>query len=354
MSRNKLIKSISLVVLIWLTVTFLTGFIYAGTELSLSLRVWKTAGLWYFNIVLLLPVIFWISSRISFERFSKTVFFGIHGVIALGFAALWTVFAFLDLNIYEDPDIKRYLNRMYLQYFNIGIFIYAAVAGWIYTLHYHRRSKEQAVREADLKRMAREAELKALKAQINPHFLFNALNSVNSLMVKDPERAREMNAQLAGILRYALDGSEKEIVTLRKEMGFVEDYLGIEKIRLENKLQIKINMGDGLMDIKVPPMTLQPIVENAIKHGIAGRTKGGSVSISAEVVNDKLKFQVNDTGNGIDTLENNTMLERGVGLRNTLERLKRLYDDNFSFNIQNNNPSGCIVTLYIPIRKKIQ
>jgi LytS/YehU family sensor histidine kinase len=243
---------------------------------------------------------------------------------------------------------------MYHQYFNIGVFIYAAVAGWIYTLRYHRQSKEQAVREADLKRMTREAELKALKAQINPHFLFNALNSVNSLMVKDPERAREMNAQLAGILRYALDGSEKEIVTLRQEMDFVEDYLGIEKIRLGNKLQIQINVGDGLMDIKVPPMTLQPIVENAIKHGIAGRAKGGSVSISAEVVNDKLKFQVHDTGIGIDNLENNAVFERGVGLRNTLERLKRLYDDNFSFSIQNNNPSGCIVTLCIPIRKEIR
>jgi sensor histidine kinase YesM len=353
MIRDKLIKRISLVVLIWLTATFLTGFIYAGTDLSLSVRVWKTAGLWYFNIVLMLPVILWISSRISFERFSKTVFFGFHGVMALGFAALWTVFAFLDLNIYEDPEIKRYLNRMYLQYFNIGIFIYAAVAGWIYTLQYHRRSKEQAVREADLKRMAREAELKALKAQINPHFLFNALNSVNSLMVKDPERAREMNAQLAGILRYALDGSEKEIVTLRQEMDFVEDYLGIEKIRLGNKLQIQINVGDGLMDIKVPPMTLQPIVENAIKHGIAGTAKGGSVSIRAEVVDDKLKFQVHDTGPGFDARKNNAMHERGLGLRNTLEQLKRLYDDNFSFSIENNKPSGCIVTLCIPIRKEI-
>ncbi len=350
--HRKYVERTGLAIFTCVIAAVVTGFIYAGLNWPLYVRVWKTAVLWYFNIALLIPAIFWISSHVSFERFPKPVFFFIHGISAFIFAAIWTTLAFLDLKIHPDPDITRYLNSMYPQYFNIGLFIYAAIAGWLYMWQYHRQSKEQIVRESELKRLAREAELRALKAQINPHFLFNALNSVNALVTKDPEGAREMNTRLGNVFRYVLDSSETEFVTLRQELAFVSDYLGIEKLRLAEKLSVTIDVDELLMDARIPPMTLEPIVENAIIHGISKITEGGTVTIGVTLVDGNLQCRVSDTGGGILPGEDNSMFDRGIGLRNTLERLKRLYEDRFSFHVEANKPSGITVTLSIPLKEK--
>lgn len=352
MFNKKFLKRTALIGVIWFVVTFATGLLYAGFNWSLYLRVCKTAGLWYINVIIIGIGISYVVSKISFDRFSKLVFYSFHLIAALVCATVWTYLAFLDLKINPDPDIKRYLNRMYGQYFNIGIFVYAALAGWLYSLRYHKKSIEQAVREADLQRLAREAELKALKAQINPHFLFNALNSVNALVVQAPQAAREMNTRLANILRYALDGFEKEFVTLQQELDFVNDYLEIEKIRLEENLKVQINLDEELMHILIPPMTLEPLVENAIKHGIAKREGGGTLTISIEKRGSNLCCQVTDTGSGFSSNDSRIILKHGMGLQNTLERLKRIYENNFKFGIQNNVPSGCTVTLSFPITER--
>ena len=344
----KPVKIVLRAVLICVAAASLTGFIYAGMDWSLYLRVWKTAVLWYLNVAILTPVIYWAASRVSLERSPRLLFFLFHIFAGVIFAILWTVLAFVDLNIHPDPAINKYLNRMYLQYFNIGFFVYAAIAGWLYMVRYHHQSKLQVVREAELKRLAREAELKALKAQINPHFLFNALNSVNALVVKDPEAARAMNTRLGNILRYVLDSSEKNFVTLQQELDFVSDYLGIEKLRLGEKLSIQMNIDENLMGTRIPPMTLEPIVENAVKHGISRSADGGTITIDVRMVDQRLECRIRDTGGKMSSVEKESMLDRGVGLRNTLERLKRLYEDAFSYRIEMNSPSGCTVTLTVP------
>jgi len=348
---RKYIERTGLAIFICVIAAVLTGFIYAGFNWSLYTRVWKTAVLWYFNVALLTPIVFWVSYRVSFERYPKPVFFLIHGISAFVFAVIWTALAFFDLKIHPDPEIIRYLYNMYPQYFNIGLFIYAAIAGWLYMWQFHRQSKEQIVRESELKRLAREAELRALKAQINPHFLFNALNSVNALVIKDPEGARELNTRLGNVFRYVLDSSEREFVTLKQELAFVNDYLGIEKLRLAEKLSITIDVDDILMDAWIPPMTLEPIVENAIIHGLSKLTEGGAIAIGVKLVDGNLQCRVRDTGGGILLNEDKSMLDRGIGLRNTLERLKLLYEDRFSFHIEANKPSGITVTLSIPFEE---
>ena len=132
--NNKFLRRVGLVGLVWLMATFLTGLIYASFNWAMFLRVCKTAGLWYLNVTILSFAIFWIVSKVSYELFSKPVFFTIQIAAAFTFAAIWTGLAFLDFKIYADPDIVNYLHRMYYQYFNIGVFVYAAVAGWLYVL----------------------------------------------------------------------------------------------------------------------------------------------------------------------------------------------------------------------------
>jgi len=329
--------------------TFLTGFIYAGLRWPLLLEVWATAGLWYLNFLAGAFAVAWIVRRLSFDRTSKPIFFLAHFVAGVLVSAMWTALAFLDLKIYAHPQIERYLRTMYAQYFNIGLVLYAAIAAWMYAVRFHRKSKEQAVAAVDLKRLAREAELRALKAQINPHFLFNALNSVNATVIEHPEIAREITTRLGSILRYALDGSGKEFVTLKEELDFVRDYLRIEKLRLGDRLESEVNVEESLLEVRVPPMTLEPLVENAVKHGVASHAAGGLVAIHICAEGDRLCYRVIDTGAGPCVTETESLFDRGMGLRNTLERLKRLYDDRLSFHIEKKRPSGCEVTMSIPL-----
>jgi signal transduction histidine kinase len=345
---RRLLRNLALTAVGVLVATALTALIWAGLDWSVYVRVFNTAALWYVNIAILIPLVSWFVSLVPVERFPWPVFFAIQLAAAFAFAASWTGMAFLDLKIYADPAIEAYLHGMSTQYFNIGIFVYAAVAGWLYTLQSQRRAKEQAVREAELRRLAREAELKALKAQINPHFLFNTLNTVNALARDDPEGARSVNARLAGVIRYSLDGSASDFVTARQELDFVEDYLEIEKARLGSRLQFRIMTEGRLEDVQFPPMILQPLVENAIRHGVSACLDGGTIEVCVAIRNGRLECRVHDTGSGIGEERRETLLNRGVGLRNVVERLERIYENGFSFNIEGDSTTGCTVKVSFP------
>ncbi len=339
---------------IWMSVgilaTVLTGFIYAGLNWSLYLRVVKTAGLWYLNVGILSSIIAWCVRRVSIDRIPRPAFFAFQILAAVVFAALWTGMAFLDLKIYADPDIEAYLHRMPHQYFNIGLFVYGAVAGWLYTLEYHRRVREQVVREAELMRLSREAELRALKAQINPHFLFNTLNTVNSLARNDPEAARTVNARLASVFRYTLDGSESDTVTLGQELEFVRDYMEIEKARLRERLRFTMEADESLLETRIPPMILQPLVENAVQHGVARSPEGGTVQLTVTAMAGELTCRVQDDGPGVPNESVERILESGIGLRNVRDRLAQIYGKEFRFQIGGDSRHGCAVTISFPIR----
>jgi sensor histidine kinase YesM len=325
--------------------------IYSELHWAYFFRVGKTAALWNLNATLLAFGVFWLTLRVPLGRFSKPVFFTIHLLAANICAGLSLGMAFLDLYIFADPVIVKYLNTMYTQFFSMGVTGYIALAGWFYFLQFQKYSKEQAVREANLQKLSREAELKALKAQINPHFLFNTLNSINALVIKDPKKTREMINRLANMLRYVLDSSESDFVTLQQEMEFVEDYLTIEKTRLGEKLQFHMDVDKKLLEIQVPPIILQPLVENAIKHGVAKHTSEGSVKINVKAENGNIKYQVTDSGGGLSPSIKELNENQGLGLMNIRERLKCLFNEDFSFNLKNNTPSGVIATIVFPIRK---
>ena len=193
--------------------------------------------------------------------------------------------------------------------------------------------------EIELKNSALKSELSAIKAQLNPHFLYNVFNTINASVPKEMEDTRVMIAELSDIFRYQLRASREDMVPLRDELEFVEKYLKLEKRRFEDRLKININVDDAILDELVPPMILQPLVENSVKHGISPLLEGGSIHITIEAKDDKLCFEIRDTGVGVE--DKVGILEKGVGISNTQKRLEKMF--NTSLNFEDNAPQGLTV-----------
>lgn len=185
-----------------------------------------------------------------------------------------------------------------------------------------RRRRATEVHALRLELVAQEAQLRGMRAQLNPHFLFNCLNSLRELIVEDPGRAQTMVTQLAGLLRYSLQSNQAEQVLLADEVQAVKDYLALEAIRFEERLHVAWEVAADTARIPVPPMLLQTLVENALKHGIANRPDGGEISIRAQIRDDHLELEVVNTGELPEHPPGN-----GIGLRNARTRLQLLYGD---------------------------
>ncbi|PSQ70110.1 MAG: sensor histidine kinase [Bacteroidetes bacterium QH_1_64_81] len=210
------------------------------------------------------------------------------------------------------------------------------------------RLKEQQATE--LLATAREQELAALKAQVNPHFLFNTLNSISATLKRDPEQAREMIAKLSGMMRYALDGSDRDHVPLRDEIDFTRRYLDLEHHRFSDRLtaEVEINADENTLDTPVPPMVLQPLVENALRHGIAPSEEGGTVTVEVTAENDRLDVRVEDTGVGPGDEDPLSVSDDSTGLANTDTRLQHTYGPDAALHTAENDPTGFTVWFSIP------
>ncbi len=267
--------------------------------------------------------------RLSWENRKQALIASLaHLFVAPIFSALWMAL-YIGLNVLMFGDIM--MERMRVKetggwWFFSGVTEYAVIAGVFHAILMYRRLQERATREAELQLLTNKMELAQLKSQLNPHFLFNTLNSINALIGSNPEGARRMLARLADILRYALDSDRATTVSLREELGFVETYLEIEQTRFGSRLRVKKDITEDLLEVKVPPMLLQPLVENAVVHGIAPLEQGGAITLRIYRQNGGIHFEVVDTGNGtgspVHTLNNN-----GIGLRNTDQRLRKMYGD---------------------------
>jgi len=212
---------------------------------------------------------------------------------------------------------------------------------------------EREIREREMGRLATEAELRALRAQINPHFLFNALTTIGYLIQTAPPRALQTLLRLTSLLRGVLR-SEGEFTTLGRELDLIEAYLDIERARFEQRLRVSIDVPARLRHIRLPPLVLQPLVENAVKHGVAQRSAGGDVTILARIESDpagvrQLTVRIEDTGAGvsIDVLQRGR--EQGVGLRNVERRLQGQYGSGASLSIDSAPGSGTRVEVRIPV-----
>jgi hypothetical protein len=216
-----------------------------------------------------------------------------------------------------------------------------------YAFSSHADMKRKLAEEERLRAMATEAELKALKAQINPHFLFNTLNTIAALIHSDPAQAETTVERLAGMFRYVLSGSERRSVPLREELAFVEDYLKIEQVRFGNRLRFARQIAPDLLEVPIPGLILQPLVENAVRHG---QSSDGSVDLvlRVELDGDHVAITIADRGPGMSPSQANNQVS-GHGLRNVNERLQKTYGKAYGLRITANTPTGTQVSLRIPL-----
>jgi len=199
----------------------------------------------------------------------------------------------------------------------------------------------------DHQRLLMQARLEALSSQINPHFLFNTLNSISTLIRTNPEQARTMLARLSRILRRRLRNQD-HFSPLRDELEFIEDYLSIELVRFGDKLRVVKDIDPSVLDVLVPSMLLQPLVENSIRHGLAAKVEGGTVTLRARRSGDRLLIQVEDDGVGIPEAELSGILNKGIGVSNVKERLKVLYNQDYRMLIDSQPGRGTRIEIEVP------
>ena len=232
---------------------------------------------------------------------------------------------------------------------HLSMLIYMGVVGISSAYRYYQKYRERELQASQLEARLAQARLQVLKMQLHPHFLFNTLNAISELMHKDAESADRMLTDLSDLLRLSFENLEVQEISLKQELEFLEKYLEIEQMRFHDRLTVEMKIAPETLDACVPNMILQPLVENAIKHGIAPRSSGGRIDINTARNNGHLEISVTDDGLGVPfgDLEN---LSEGVGLSNTRRRLKHLYGDRHKLDLKNRDEGGVGVTLEIPFK----
>ena len=273
------------------------------------------------------------------------LFAGIHQLMHL--AVLWSI----------SPRWRQQYPALfdcYRAYFAFGFYIDLIIASLIvvavHALFYYQNFRASELAQASLKTQLAHAQLRALKMQIHPHFLFNTLHSISSLVLEDPPKANSMIARLGDFLRLTLENSNQHLVTLKEEAEFLRCYLEIEQVRFGDRLTVAFELEPQTLSVQIPHLILQPVVENAIQHAIAPRAMRGHINIEASQLNSSLRLEVRDNGPGI-TSNRDLRGAEGVGLTNVRARLKQIYASDFRFELINGNDGGLAVVMEIPFRR---
>ncbi len=240
------------------------------------------------------------------------------------------------------PQLSRthsLLEICFYQYFQLTM-----IAGVVHAVEYARSLRETRLRASQLEHRLSEARLEVLRSELQPHFLFNALHAISTLMHRNVEAADEMVTQLGDLLRLSLDTRNVQQVPLREELGVLEPYLNILRIRFGDRLTVSVDVEPGLLEVRVPLFILQPLVENAINHGISRRAGAGTIAIRARGVDDSVQITVADDGAGLES----PSVAEGIGLSNTRLRLEQLYGSAGRLALKGLQGSGAEVIVTVP------
>jgi two-component system, LytTR family, sensor kinase len=325
---------------------------YAGTPPQ-----WRRVLAWelvYFYLWLILtPAVLRLSRRFRFERGRRLRALAAHSLASLALSlsqlALYSsVYQLLHPHGLETPFVTfiEIYKNVFAAYIHFCLLSYWGVLIVDFAVKYYRAYQERALRASQLETSLARAQLQALQMQLQPHFLFNTLNTISELVHEDSEAADRMIARLSGLLRSSLETVGAQEVTLKQELEFLQKYLDIEQMRLGERLTVRVNVAPETLDARVPNMILQPLVENAIRHAITPRAEGGSIEVRAGRRDTKLCVSVCDDGRNSAT-EGQATFREGVGLSNTRARLKHLYGAEHRFDLHASG-GGLIVSIELP------
>lgn len=301
------------------------------------------------------PLLIWVRGRFPFERATWWRGLLLHAslvvAIVVSKGALEYACGHLAGLAYFAPPINKLFLPLIVKTAFWELFIYCAVMATAFGLEYQARYREAALRQSQLEGKLVEAHLDALKMQLRPHFLFNTLNSISTLTRKgDSAGAVKMIDGLGDLLRRSLNSARVELVPLELELDFIRRYLDIATTRFSDRLSTHIDLEPAMRRAKVPNLLLQPLVENAIEHGIAPRIAGGTLEIVARGLDEgglddrRLRIEIRDDGVGLSGTE-----RRGVGLTHVRERLAQLYPNRHRFALEPRTPSGVIAVVELPL-----
>ncbi|MBL8211124.1 MAG: histidine kinase [Bryobacterales bacterium] len=293
---------------------------------------------------LLTPAMLWMARRFRFER----AMWWWAAMVHLATGCLFTIIALatyagicysLGWRVAVEPTYRNILWFLFSVKFHWGVLTYAMVLAVVQASDYYRKFQE---REA----MLAKAQLHALKSQLHPHFLFNSLHATMALVRRDPTAAERMIMRLSELLRATLESGGEHEVPLKQEIRFLEQYLEIERTRFADRLSISMDIDPAALELAVPNMILQPLVENAVKHGISPRAAKGTIVVRAQRNNGHLRLEVSDDGVGLGP----GPVREGIGLSNTRERLRQLYGDHQKMQLYAPAEGGFTAALEIPAK----
>ncbi len=327
----------------YLSSTLLGRTVTWGQAISYSL------GDWYVWAVLSVPILL-LARRFPPEEGSAWRTAGIHLAAALVCSLVYVVLRSLvgqvhSLLIDEPVSFGDIFRPLLVRTFPFNLLIYGVIVSASHALDYYRKYHERTVHAIELEKHLAEVRLQALLRQLKPHFLFNTLNGIASLMHSDVHAADRMLVRLAELLRMTMSHPGQPLTRLRDEITFIEKYLEIERIRFRDRLSVSIDVDPAALEAQVPSLILQPLVENAIRHGVEPQTRAGRVELSARREPGAVVLVVRDNGPGVPP---GGFTREGIGLGNTRARLREIYGGRHRFELVNHPEGGLVVTLTLP------
>ena len=301
----------------------------------------------------LTPIIYALARRYPLRRevIVRTVLAHLTGalVLCIGWTSMSVLLAVLLKRRPPQESLVLYYQSWILTNLPWSVFLYFTMLGCIYAFTYYREAREREAQQSRLTAQLAEARLSALRMQLNPHFLFNSLNAITVLVRDQNTRdASRMLELLSGVLRQVLQSDKRQEVTLDDELRFIEKYLAIEQVRFSDRLQVRLSIDSNVRNALVPEFILQPLVENAVRHGVAKRSEAGLIEITGRESNGELVLSVRDNGPGYLGAS-----DAGVGLANTRARLETLFGEAAQLDVKNAEGRGTVAMVRFPLRRGV-
>jgi signal transduction histidine kinase len=319
------------------------------------LDAFKAAVAQWYAWGLMSVAIYWVNRKLPIAPNALVRRLLIHVPLSIVFTVAYTYLYRGAILLLDAPNDPQWVGTTILETashvtYRLGTFVYWAIAMVCVALDYQRDLKDREIRTSTLERLLSEARLATLRSQLDPHFLFNTLNSISAYVESAPRQARLMLEQLGDLLRLSLEHADRQEIPLECELTFIDRYIQLQLVRFSDRLGVRVRVDPDVLSAAVPTFVLQPLVENAIHHGTSKLSASGTLELSAWRSGDCLRVRVQDNGPGLPagwTLERHS----GLGLRNTRARLEHLYGPgNYSFEVTRDGDRGTCVDVTLPYR----